>query len=455
MMECGKRPLRNIFIKLFIIIILAGSLWFIFNSVEQNFNMKYAISSNKNIYGFVGIDDLKRIPQSSTALEDEGTDTGYDTFDKYYIEYFKPWDNEYNFSKDKISGLFDKELSYFSESYIKYPDSFYEDLKSNANLDAVSSVMQKAILINNTTHRIYPTLSYLFNHPNEPGEGYPFDNAQDDFLRIGEPILVSHYTKDREFVYALTSSGSSAFIPAKDISFVTEGFIEEFKKKLVIITEDRQGFLDEKNNYPQDVFIGMTLPFDSEGCVLIPYRDMNNSTALKKLYLEKNSYIDKPYYFNKKNVSSLVDKLVNKNYTWGGALPHRDCAKILKDYFACFGVHIVLLSKDQAKQGSVVDISKNTSSEKIDSILNGAIPYQSTVFRPGHIVLYLGKYKGEPIVLQALWGLKLYDNNDLEHRLVIGKSIISSLNPGKELKGFKDRWGFLGRATSFSNQFKK
>lgn len=400
--------------------------------------LAYGVTNNKNIYAQAAIEDLINIPQNSTALSSNFSNRSMASFDSYFLAYFAPWDQEQNFVSSNLPTIMTARPKYYLENYQAVSDEFYAAMEQNSNVEALNTVNQKAIVINNTNLRVYPTNSYLFANPNSPGEGYPFDYAQNDFLKIGEPILISHYTKDGVFAYVKTSSKSNGFILAVDLVTVDNKFITKYKKHLVMLTENTTGHLIENptQHVALQLYMGTILPLLTKNTLLIPVRTIAGKAALKTVSLPANTFIEKPLAFSKDNVARIVDNLIGTPYGWGGSLFHFDCAGMVRNYFAPFGIYMPLGSWNQAKQGAIVELRNMNNAEKKNTILSQATPYQSIIYLPGHIGVYMGEYNGEPIMLHAAWGVGLYDNNKTEYRYVIGKTVITTLSPGKELPGF-------------------
>ena len=57
-------------------------------------------------------------------------------------------------------------------------------------------------------------------------------------------------------------------------------------------------------------------------------------------------------------------------------------------------------------------------------------------------MLYIGSHKGQPVVLHNAWGLKTLENGK-ESRHIIGKTVITTLEPGKELENLHPDNGLL------------
>ena len=74
-----------------------------------------------------------------------------------------------------------------------------------------------------------------------------------------------------------------------------------------------------------------------------------------------------------------------------------------------------------------------TSSYKKTTALQNSVPFMTLVWIPGHIGLYVGKYRGEPVMYHNMWGIRVVRNGDNNARHVVGKCAITTLEPGKEL----------------------
>ena len=80
--------------------------------------------------------------------------------------------------------------------------------------------------------------------------------------------------------------------------------------------------------------------------------------------------------------------------------------------------------------------------QKQTLILERGIPWLSLLYLPGHVMLYLGAPQGQPLVLQALWGLKTRGPSG-EGRRLVGRVVITGLNPGAELPDLARPEGLL------------
>lgn len=415
------------------------------NLVTDSFRLSY----NKNIFAQQNILDLKSIPQDTRTINHPGTGDQKSSFEEYFTSYFAPW-SEHNFTADNLKEIASERKTYFAENYNLISKRDLDEIENNANIAAINSIKQKAIVTKYTNLRVLPTKTMLFSNPTQAGEGYPFDYAQGDYLTIGDPVLISHYSLDGIYAYVLTSSGTSSFVLAEDLAVVDQDFIDNYKKNLGLLVDNT---LADLGHGKIQLYSSLVLPINGNKAYL-PYRNITGKAELFEVTIDPNSYVTTPLAFTKENVRRVINQHLGRPYGWGGNLCHNDCARLVRNYFALFGISMLHLSKEQATQGTITGLSSLDSLTKKSKIIAEAVPYQTTICMPGHIGVYLGDNNGEPIFLHALWGIKLFDEVGEEYRFVIGKTVITTLSPGKELPGFDvKKTNLLNKVSSMANLF--
>lgn len=75
---------------------------------------------------------------------------------------------------------------------------------------------------------------------------------------------------------------------------------------------------------------------------------------------------------------------------------------------------------------------KASPSGKESIIKDEGVPFATLLWLRGHITLYIGEYKGEPVMFHNVWGVRTDDGNG-EGRHIIGRAVVTSLQPGAEL----------------------
>jgi len=137
------------------------------------------------------------------------------------------------------------------------------------------------------------------------------------------------------------------------------------------------------------------------------------------------------------------------NYGWGGMYEQRDCSSMLRDMFAPFGIWLPRNSLQQSKVGRVISLSDLSDEEKINIIKEKAVPFQTLLYKKGHVVLYVGTYNGEIIIFHNTWGIKT-KKDGVEGRVIVGKAVFSSLNIGKYVENYDEESSMLKNLISMN-----
>ncbi|MDP2268917.1 MAG: hypothetical protein Q8K46_07080, partial [Deltaproteobacteria bacterium] len=112
--------------------------------------------------------------------------------------------------------------------------------------------------------------------------------------------------------------------------------------------------------------------------------------------------------------------------------------------FAPFGIWLPRNSGHQAKMtGAFVDFRNLSPAEKEKAIMKQGLPYFTLLWFKGHIMLYIGAQDGQALVFHNFWSVKTRDADGKTGKRIIGRSAITTLHPGKELRSGKDTGGIL------------
>ena len=357
---------------------------------------------------------------------------------RYNRKFFKPWFRkkmglswkqknwQFVFAKQKIYTRYGKRLS---KKWFKY------QIK-NSNFRRYQSILKPAITLRHTDLKIYPTKQDFYYNPKRTGEGFPFDYNQNSSININTPLLVSHYSRDKKWVY-IRCAYAYGWLPVSDIAFVDSTFKKKFMNNNYAVTIRDNLFIKDKK-FKTIVKLGTIFPIDTKSKKYIiasknkkGYAEIKLLTSVKKWIVAK-----KPIAFTPANVALISKQLVGEPYGWGGKMEARDCSSLTKDFFAPFGIFLRRNSKEQSHDGKrVTKIRWLSSKRKKKIILKTAKPFRSLLYVGGHITLYLGQKNGEPIIMHNYWGSRL--NN--RKKRVFGRAIISTTEIGKERKDIKKR----------------
>ena len=107
---------------------------------------------------------------------------------------------------------------------------------------------------------------------------------------------------------------------------------------------------------------------------------------------------------------------------------------MLRDLFMPFGIWLPRTSADQiASAKHRLELTGKPPQEKEETIRRQAVPFLTLLYKPGHIMLYIGLDPiGRPLIFHNAWSIRVKD--DAGERLqFIGKAVVTTLEPGKEL----------------------
>jgi len=394
---------------------------------------------------FGSIKDLKTIPQDFQQhfLNIPYSKISNKTINEFKSKYFYPW-NIKNITISKKSAQWGNGYSkkkMYDENKKRLKKSWFSWNIDNSNFNEFNTIKEKAITIKETHLRVFPTDSRMYYNPSKPGEGYPFDYNQNSSLKVNIPLFVSHFSKDRKWVY-VESNLAFGWLKTSDISFVKKETINKIKKLSLFVNMEDKNILFSNNKY-QEFKMGTIFPI---------YKN-------KLLTINKNgslNYFDINYYtkplgldLNINNIINITKNLINEPYGWGGIDNLRDCSLLVKDFFTPFGVFLPRNSKAQAGVGSKINLEGLSLKEKKDKIIKKAIPFKTILYMKGHIMLYVGYENNEPLVLHNFWGIR-YKENGRVKKHVVGKAAITTLEPGKELNGYLTKSSLGNKLVSMS-----
>jgi len=401
------------------------------------------------------VKDTIEIPQDTTpftkALELMSDDEQL-SYDQIYNEkFFSPWTQS---SVELTQGERTWQFKYAKEKTYRrdgrrIPKSWYKSQIRNSNFKESDTLNMPSITLRHTNLRLYPSSRGIYYDPHRTGEGFPFDYSQNSSVHLNTPIMVSHYSLDKQWVYAQTSF-ASGWIKTKDIAFVDTDFQEKFQNDDYAITvKDNLNLSDEQGKISL-VKMGTVFPIDpSTKKYLIAKKDNKGFAKLEKVTVNDVDIIaHKPIKFNQYNLAYISKQLVGEPYGWGGKEKCRDCSALTRDFFSPFGVYLDRNSRKQAQQGREFLSLKGLDAEtKKQTIIDNAKPFRSLLAVPGHITLYLGEKNGEPIILHNYWGVRLKDGS----KRVMGRAIITTTQPGAELANIKKKSMLINTLTGIVN----
>ena len=386
----------------------------------------FTACSQKNIQ----IADLEKYSQnpSSYIKNFKKVDLHQDELAKKFVEnYFLPWNNKtitYSKEESMWGNYYASKKIYLENHNLASKEWFVKQIE-NSNFEDFNKILQKAITIKNTNFRVFPTTNKMFYNPEKAGEGFPFDYNQNSRVKINTPVLISHYSKDKAWAF-VESHYVLGWVRIDNLLFVDKKMEKEFKQdELYVIT--KEGFNIFEGNLMEDLKVGTFFPKKDNKYLLA------TDNGLKKVTIEDYKIKKLPLEFSSNNIELLSKEFIGELYGWGGLNNHRDCSSFTQDFFAPYGIYLKRNSKAQTKLHKYIDLSNLTATEKKTYIKENAIPFLTLIYLKGHIMLYIGINDNEPMVMHNMWGVRTWEFPFTHSRNIVGKTVITTLQPGIEL----------------------
>ena len=403
------------------------------------------------------IEDLVNIPQDvSYYTKNIKTSTLFPTQKEYEKSYFSMWNiNTPPKSLDEIKWpytSFSVGKSY-GENLVLLKKSFFEKMLHKSNLKSYGSINKKALTLRYSNIRALPTAKPLLRDPSLAGEGFPFDYLQNSSVNANVPLFVSHYSDDKQWVYVF-SSFAYGWLKTSEIVFINDTHATSWKNaQQVLITKEGVSLYDEKGEALFDTKIGNIFAIidenDTTYTILTVSSFKDTQAMFHKSTISKDIASKEILVLNKENIEKIINEVSKTNYGWGGVYGQRDCSSTLMDFYTPFGLWLPRNSSKQSKVGEVLNLKKLNNEDKIQFIKKEAIPFQTLLYKKGHIVLYAGIYKDEIVVFQNVWGIHTLKNGK-KGRFIIGKPVFSTLKLGDELEFYDPRAEMLGNIKSMN-----
>jgi len=343
-----------------------------------------------------------------------------------------------------LGGL--KQNRHYGENLRPLGPDFQARMEALVQAEGYPNLLRPAIATSNTSLRVLPTQRPGFLKPDKPGEGYPFDYWQNSGLLAGTPLLATHLSADGAWVL-VESRLAAGWVPVRDIGFVDEAFMGQWEGlPLAAITREgtavAASFADETIPTAH-LFagrIGMLLPLldtgsggDGGPTMLAPAREASGRAVSLAVRLNPDEAAPMPLPFTPRTFARLANQLMGQPYGWGGYLENRDCSALLLDLYAPFGVFLPRNSRQQSRQGEWAPFNGLPPEAKEALLLERGAPLLTLLYKPGHIMLYLGQKDGRAVILHDVWGLRTRNEKGAEGRFVVGRVAITTLTPGTEL----------------------
>jgi len=325
---------------------------------------------------------------------------------------------------------------------------FPDELLANCNMKEWGSLNRMGAACTDTDLRALPTDRPFFRDPSLAGEGPPFDYLQNSRVKGGEPLFVGHLSTDGAWAFVETGY-TFGWVRIGDIGFVGKDLAEKWMDlPQAFIIEDGVGVTDLDGVFRFQARIGTVLPLLAGGSsrgylrVGLPVRGAEGDVVMKEAIISSSEASSVPLELTQWNVAVMINRMLGTPYGWGDSGGNRDCSGAVRDLFAPFGIWLPRNSAAQARAFPFSAFPEVSGDEKERRLVMEAEPFATLLRVPGHIMVYLGTFRGKPSVFHSLWGVRTLKEGK-EGRHVLGAAVITTLRPGEGVEDFDASRGDL------------
>ena len=403
-----------------------------------------ALAGGTQVWGMAGTGSVPQSPLLLAAVMPDrnllASEEQQVLFAAFRERFFSPWaQTGPRQSREDLESIFVRfgNEEVYGENLQPRHAAWAEGLRQNSRIRALGELGRKAAAVRPTVLRLMPTESPLFRSSGIPGEGYPFDLLQNSLVHPGEPLFVSHLSEDGLWAWVDTSS-ASGWVPVPDFAWVDDRTAARWSALPLAAVTRENGVFRSGGTSLFRAKIGTVLPMIRRGIgthvLLVPSRKQDGSLAEAPVRISADDACPMPLRATPWTVASLAEQCMGEPYGWGGFLGNRDCSATTGDLLRPLGIWLPRNSGAQAGAGKSVSLKDLSPEEKKRLIMEEGIPFLTLLWLPGHVMLYAGPWKGEPLVLHNLWGIRT-ENLGKEGRFIVGKCVVSTLDLGSDLPG--------------------
>lgn len=404
------------------------------------------------------LEDIRRFPQdlrvyadligSETLLLDPAEQAVQD--ERFNRIFFGPWGMKKALSRRKnVAAVLNKARG-FKYDDVRWTQVEWNAMSRNAQMGRFPSRKQAAITVRNTNLREVPTHETRFSEPTPDPKANPFDYFQYSLLPVGTPIFIVHTSRDGRWHF-IECPVAGGWVDSKDVAVTDEAFMDTYRTNTMVALVRDNVSLPDANGGEMRAGIGTVLPLVAENAeslqALLPVKTANGRARITTISLTKDVAARKPLPMTAGRVAEVGNVMMGQRYGWGSMFGDRDCSSLTREILTPFGIWLPRNSASQARVGTSVSLEGLPIKEKEAIILREGRPFLSLLWMRGHIVLYVGKYKGRAAIFHNVWGVRVVDGANTNARHIIGRAVVTSITPGEELKN-------LYRITTFGERIR-
>ncbi|WP_462159194.1 SH3 domain-containing protein [Pseudoalteromonas sp. GB56] len=300
----------------------------------------------------------------------------------------------------------------------------FERYHANTNKEAVklTNEVRFGMVVNRTSLRTFPTDDRVLNAEMDAD----LDRFQESGAFPGEAVAVLHESADKQW-YLVAAYNYTAWVKKSAIAVGGKDIINDFmnSKDFIVVTGDKVDttFVPNKPRVSEvQLDMGVRLPLMPKEeiahlthgqnsfasyIVKLPVRNDDGSLGFKPALLPRSSDVSIGYLpLTSYNLIAQGFKFLGERYGWGHDYNARDCTGFVGEIYKTFGV---MMPRNSSWQGAG-EYGHNWRFDKAATLAEkhqvlSKMKVGDLIYIPGHVMMYIGDYEGQPYVIHDVKGL--------------------------------------------------
>lgn len=304
------------------------------------------------------------------------------------------------------------------------PAAALRAIVANANRDAVpaSAPTRYGLVVKRAALRSFPTDLRVFSHPGDTD----IDRFQETAEFPGTPVVVAHTSRDGRWLFVV-SPRYAAWTHRDNIAMGSARQVFDYADKLpgrvvtggtvhTVYTREQPAVsqlqLDMGDRVPlagglaPDQPVNGQTPYTSH-VLDLPIRRDDGSLAFAPALLPITTDTRAGYLpLTEANIIRQAFKFLGERYGWGHAYDGRDCSGFVSDVYRSMGVEMPRNTSRQAISPALdhrAFTARDDHAERLRAAM--ALKVGDLVYIPGHVMLVIGQWQGQPWVIHDVLGM--------------------------------------------------